>query len=140
MIKFVVGPKGSGKTKWLIDQANDEKKNKNGNIIFVDSDDKHIFTLDHSVRLIDASTFHISNPENLYGFLAGIMSRDFDIETIYVDGIYSIVNMTDEQLHELLENLEILSKEANVNFFIGMNKDKQSLPEKYHKDTTELHA
>ena len=104
MVKFVVGPKGSGKTKWLIDKANDEKQNKNGNIIFIDSDDKHIFSLDHSVRLIDASTFHISSPESLYGFLAGIMSRDFDIETIYVDGIYSIVEMTEQQLEEFLEN------------------------------------
>ena len=140
MVKFVVGPKGSGKTKWLIDKANDEKQNKNGNIIFIDSDDKHIFSLDHSVRLIDASTFHISSPESLYGFLAGIMSRDFDIETIYVDGIYSIVDMTEQQLEEFLENLEVLSKEANVNFFIGMNKEKSSLPAKYHEDTVELHA
>lgn len=132
MVKFVVGPKGSGKTKWLIDKANDEKKNNNGNIIFIDSDDKHIFTLDHSVRLIDASTFHISSPESLYGFLAGIMSRDFDIETIYVDGIYSIVDMTEQQLEEFLENLEVLSKEANVKFFIGMNKENQA----YQQNTT----
>lgn len=139
MVKFVVGPKGSGKTKWLIDKANDEKKNNNGNIVFIDSDEKHIFSLDHSVRLIDASTFHISSPESLYGFLAGIMSRDFDIETIYIDGIYSIVEMDDSKLEELIENLEVLSKEASVNFYIGMNKEKGSLPEKYREDTVEVH-
>ena len=68
------------------------------------------------------------------------MSQDFDIETIYVDGIYSIVEMTEQQLEEFLENLEVLSKEANVKFFIGMNKEKSSLPAKYHEDTVELHA
>ena len=51
MLNFVLGPSGSGKTKWLIDKANEEVRKGNGNIIFIDTDDSHIFSLDHSERI-----------------------------------------------------------------------------------------
>lgn len=105
MIKFVLGPKGSGKTKWLIDGANLDKKEGHGNIVFVDTDDSHIFSLDHSVRLVNANDFGISTPDEFYAFLCGIVSRDFDIEKIYVDGIYEILEFTNEELSRFEERL-----------------------------------
>lgn len=138
MIKFVVGPKGSGKTKWLIDEANEQKKAGNGNIVFVDSDDKHIFSLDHAVRLIDASQYGVDDQDILYGFLAGIVSRDNDIEKVYLDGIYSIVDF--EKPEQFLEKLEDLSEKNKVDFLIGMNKTKEDLPENYKNDAVELEA
>ncbi|MDY6065520.1 MAG: hypothetical protein SPI59_04255 [Finegoldia sp.] len=138
MIKFVVGPKGSGKTKWLIDQANEQKKEGNGNIVFIDSDEKHIFSLDHDVRLIDASQYSVSDQNTLYGFLAGIVSRDNDIEKVYLDGVYSIVEF--EDIDKFLEKLEELSANNKVDFLIGMNKAKDELPENYKNDAVELEA
>ncbi len=61
MLNFVLGPSGSGKTKWLIDKANEEVRNGNGNIIFIDTDDSHIFSLDHSVRLTNAKEYGIES-------------------------------------------------------------------------------
>ena len=112
MVKFVLGPSGSGKTIWLIERANKEKREGNGNIVFIDTDDSHIFSLDHNVRLINASVFNVKNSDNLYGFLAGIISRDYDIEKIYIDGIYEIIDFDEENFVELVNNLEKLSKEA----------------------------
>ncbi|MEB3429527.1 hypothetical protein VLK81_05800 [Citroniella saccharovorans] len=127
MIKFVLGPKGSGKTKWLIDGANLDKKEGHGNIVFVDTDDSHIFSLDHSVRLVNANDFGISTPDEFYAFLCGIVSRDFDIEKIYVDGIYEILEFTNEELSRFEERLLGISEKYEVTFLIGLNKSSEEL-------------
>ena len=101
MVKFILGAKGSGKTKWLIDNANKDMKEGNGNIAFIDVDDEHIFTLDYNVRLINAMEFNILNVESFYGFLCGIMGMDYDLEKIYVDGIYKAMNLEIKDLEYL---------------------------------------
>ena len=138
MIKLVLGPSGSGKTKWLIDKANDDKRNGNGNIVFIDTDDSHIFSLDYQVRLINANKYHINTVNGFYGFLAGIISRDYDIEKVYVDGIYDIVDFELPELEILTKDLRVLSEEFGVEFYIGLNKDKSELPEELAKDVVEL--
>ena len=127
MLTLVLGPSGSGKTNYLIQRANEDMGAGNGNIAFIDTDDSHIFSLDHQVRLINARNFKISNVDQFYGFLAGIISRDFDLEKIYVDGIYEIVN-THEKLPEMMSALEALSKENDVDILIGLDADKNELP------------
>lgn len=139
MIKFVLGPSGSGKTKWLIDEANKDKRSGNGNIVFIDTDDSHIFSLDHGVRLINASEYGINTYERLYGFLSGIISRDYDIEKIYLDGIYQILPFDVEGLKKFIEDIKKIIKEHNVEFFIGMDKKKEDLPENLRENIVELH-
>ncbi len=129
MINLVLGPSGSGKTKWLIEQANAEKERGNGNIVFIDTDDSHIFTLDYAVRLINANKFGIKNTQMLYGFLAGIVSRDYDVEKIYIDGIYEIINFNEDTFVALIENLKFLADEYNVEFYMGLDKCQDELPE-----------
>ena len=92
MVKLILGEKGSGKTKWLIDNANKDMKEGNGNIAFIDVDDDHIFTLNYNVRLINAMEFNILDVESFYGFLCGLIGMDYDVEKIYVDSIYKIIN------------------------------------------------
>lgn len=138
MVKLVIGPSGSGKTKWLIDEANKEKASGNGNIVFVDTDDSHIYSLDHQVRLINANKYHISSVNGFYGFLAGIISRDYDIKKIYVDGIYDIVDISVEELGQLSEELTKLSEEFEVEFYIGLNKEKSDLPSAMLENSIEL--
>ena len=138
MVKLVIGPSGSGKTKWLIDEANKEKASGNGNIVFVDTDDSHIYSLDHQVRLINANKYHINSVNGFYGFLAGIISRDYDIKKIYVDGIYDIVDISVEELGQLSEELIKLSEEFEVEFYIGLNKEKSELPSEMLENSIEL--
>ncbi len=129
MVKFILGAKGTGKTKWLIDNANRDKREGNGNIAFVDVDDNHIFTLDHNVRLINAMEFKILNIESFYGFLCGIISRDYDIEKIYVDGIYKIMDIDINDLKFLLEKLTIISEKFNTEFYINVDYVLEDIPE-----------
>ena len=140
MIKFVLGPSGSGKTRWLIDEANKDKRERQGNIVFIDTDNSHIFTLDHKVRLINAADFHIDCINKLYGFLAGFISWDYDIEKIYIDGIYEIIDFKDEDtIKKLSDMVEVLSKEFEVNFYIGLNKKATELPAELKENAVEVH-
>lgn len=140
MVKFVLGPSGSGKTKWLIDQANDEKDKGNGNIAFIDTDDSHIFSLNHDIRLVNAADFKISNTKELYGFLCGLISRDYDVEKIYIDGIYDIINFNLDTFTTLVERLDYISKEYEVEFLMGMDKAMEDLPENLRANAVELEA
>lgn len=129
MVYLILGPSGSGKTRYLIEEANREKANGNGNIVFVDTDDSHIFTLDYSVRLINAAKYNLECIGQFYGFIAGIASRDYDIEKIYLDGIYEILDLKDENLLKLVNKLDWLAKEYNIEIFMGLNREEGELPE-----------
>lgn len=138
MVKFVLGPSGSGKTRWLIERANRDKKEGSGNIVFVDTDDSHIFSLDHAVRLINAADFAITDSKRLYGFLAGIISRDYDIERIYIDGIYDIIQFNLDTFIVLIDALNELSDKYDVEFLMGMDHSLEELPERFRPFAEEL--
>lgn len=128
MVKFICGTKGSGKTKYLIDMANEDIKKGNGNIAFIDVDDNHIFSLDYSVRLINAMEFNINSIESFYGFLCGIIGMDYDVEKVYVDGIYMLIDIKPETLVCLTEALEEVAKKFNTDFYIGLDYTIEELP------------
>lgn len=129
MVKLILGQSGSGKTRFLIENANEEKARGNGNIVFIDTDDSHIFSLDYAVRLINAKKFGVDSVETFYGFLAGIVSRDYDIEKIYVDGIYEIIDFSDEDLVELVDRLNKLTRENEIEILMGFETPENELPE-----------
>ena len=138
MVKFILGAKGTGKTLWLIDNANKDKKEGNGNIVFVDVDDDHIFTLNSAVRLINAMEFNILNIESFYGFLCGIISGDYDIEKIYVDSMYKVMNIEISDLNNLLEKLTIIGDKFNTDFFINVDYVLEDIPENLKEYCIEL--
>lgn len=141
MLNFVIGPSGSGKTKWLIDEANKDKKNGNGNIVFIDADDSHIFSLNHDIRLINAKDFEITSLDKLFGFIFGIVSRDYDVEKIYIDGIYSIIKINDcDMLCKFKDEVDELCKKHNVIVFMGIDIPKEKLCKTAVESSIELKA
>lgn len=138
MVKFILGGKGSGKTKWLIDKANKEIKEGNGNIAFIDVDDDHIFSLDYNVRLINAMEFNIESIESLYGFLCGIIGMDYDLEKIYVDSIYKVMDIDIKSLELLIKGLNIISERFNTDFFINIDYLMKDIPEELREYCLEL--
>lgn len=121
MVKLILGAKGAGKTKWLINGANDDIKAGNGNITFLDVEDEHIFSLDTNVRLINLSDYSINTIEKFYGFLLGMLSMDFDLEKIYIDSIYKIIEIKKEDLKCLVKNLENISEKHDVDILINVD-------------------
>ena len=121
MVKLILGAKGAGKTKWLINGANDDIKSGNGNITFLDVEDEHIFSLDTNVRLINLSDYSINTIEKFYGFLLGMLSMDFDLEKIYIDSIYKIIDIKKEDLKCLVKNLDEISEKHDVDILINVD-------------------
>lgn len=138
MVKFILGEKGAGKTKWLIDNANIEMKKGNGNIAFIDVDDDHIFTLDYNVRLINAMEFNILDIESFYGFLCGIIGMDYDIERVYVDGIYKIMDINIDDMEYLLDRLNKVGERFNTEFYINVDYLLEEMPKHLKEHSLEV--
>lgn len=121
MVKLILGAKGAGKTKWLINGANDDIKSGNGNITFLDVEDEHIFSLDTNVRLINLSDYSVNSIDKFYGFLLGMLSMDFDLEKIYIDSVYKIIDIKKEDLKCLVKNLDEISEKHDVDILINVD-------------------
>ncbi len=140
MVKFILGEKGSGKTKWLIDNANKDMQEGNGNIAFIDVDHNHIFSLSHNVRLINATEFNITSIESFYGFLCGTIGMDYDLEKIYVDSIYKVINLDITSLEVILENLTMISDKFETDFFINIDYTMDQVPDSLKEYCVEIPA
>ncbi len=129
MIEIVAGDKGKGKTKVLLEKSNEDIKNINGSIIFVDKSSKHMYDLDSKVRLINITEFPISTTGEFLGFLSGVISQNNDIEEIFLDSFLTIAFIdTNNGLLSSLEELEKISDCFGVKFIISISQVKEDLP------------
>ena len=88
MVKLLIGHKGTGKTKQMIDLANEQIENSNGSIIFINKNSRLMYDLKYRIRVVCMEEYeHITNCDEYIGFIYGIISSDHDIETIFIDSI-----------------------------------------------------
>ncbi len=129
MVKFIAGGKGEGKTKKLIDLANEAQKTTEGHIVFIDDDNRHIYDLHHNIRFVDTRSFPLSNYREFVGFVYGIISQDNDIKNINEDGIGNILKTFDnEYMENLINKLENTSKLFDMDFILSVNSKSDELP------------
>lgn len=128
MIQVFCNKRGSGKTKALINMANEKALANKGHIVYVDDDKRPIFDLSRKIRFISTCDFCVDDYNSFYGFLCGILSEDYDIDTIFIDGLFNIVKGKLQDAAHLFFSLEKLEKQYNVNFYININED-ESIPE-----------
>ena len=133
MVELIVGKKGKGKTKVLLDKVNGAVKEANGGIVYLDKSTKHMYELNNKVRLIDVSGFPIKNADEFVGFICGILSQDHDLEQIYLDSFLKIAKLEGKDVTSTLEQLESIGTQFNVTFIISMSLDKEELPEIFHE-------
>ncbi|MCD7905395.1 MAG: twitching motility protein PilT [Clostridiales bacterium] len=130
MVQLLISAKGHGKTRQLINMANDAQRTAKGNIVFIDDNKKHIFDIHSGVRFVETSACDLYNYREFAGFIFGILSQNSDIEKIFVDGLYKIITvLTDDDLVKLVKRLDVISKEEEVDFIIGMSSDYGIIPE-----------
>ncbi len=108
MIRLIYGKKGSGKSKKLLSMANAEVENAKGNIVYLDDNNRCMYDLKHQIRFINTSEYSIDTTDKLYGFVCGILSRDFDISSIYIDGLKKMARYDSEDLKTLLERFDFV--------------------------------
>lgn len=129
MIYYVIGESGTGKSQYLVEEANKEKEKDLNNIVLITTDDERNRILDHNVRVINAKSYKINCKGNLKGFIAGILARDYDIGKVYIDGIYEIVNINSDNIEELTKELDELSEYAKADIYVALNWSKEDIPE-----------
>ncbi len=126
MIQVFCNKRGSGKTKNLIDLANSQSETISGHIVYIDDDSRPMHSLNRKIRFITTKDFELKEFEGLYGYLCGILSGDYDIEQIYIDGLSNIVDGDLPDAAFLFSKLDDISEEFNVDFFININEDNCS--------------
>ena len=133
VIQVIFGKKGSGKTKRILDMANESAKEEKGNVLFIDDDRKYTLSLKPQVRFIDASEYNVKGEIAFYGFLAGILAGNYDISVIFVDAFLKLAQVDAAGAEALVTKIEKLAEHANCNIVISFSEDVENAPESIRK-------
>ena len=129
MIKIITGQAGEGKTKWLIDIANEKIHSLKGHAIYIDSSTNHRYALAHQIRLIEAINLPLQSRSSFTAFLCGILSTNHDIEVVFIDELLKLTECDLDELSDCFEDLKKLSDCYHIDFFISASCSKDDLPQ-----------
>lgn len=128
MVRLLIGHKGTGKTKQMINLANDQIEDSKGSIIFINKNSRLMYDLKYRIRVICMEDFeHITNSDEYIGFIYGIISSDHDIETIYIDSILKHADFSLGDLPEFLDRLSAISNNYGMNFVVSLSAEKEEM-------------
>ncbi len=131
MIKVICGKKGVGKTRILVDTANNLASESSGDVVYIDGTGQSMYDLVHKVRFINISEFpvRINNGCSFLGFLCGMISEDYDIKGIFTDDFTGTVKDNTDDLKSFFEDIEKLSSKFNIEFYFSIEGEPESMPE-----------
>ena len=129
MIQLIVGEKGKGKTKIILDKANETAASTEGNVVFVDKDNSHMYELKNNIRLIESMEYSISNADEFAGFVAGIISADHDLQQLFIDRLLKVANIEEAQAEALIRKIDALATKYDVNCVVSVSVTKDQLPQ-----------
>ena len=129
MVELIVGEKGKGKTKVLLDRVNGAVKEANGSIVYLDKSTKHMYELNNKVRLIDVSSYPLKNADEFVGFICGIISQDHDLEQIYLDSFLKVSKLEDADVTDTLDQLDKIGEKYGISIVVSISLDKEEIPE-----------
>ena len=129
MIQLIVGEKGKGKTKILLDKVNEAAKSAKGNLVFIDKDSSHMFELKNSIRLVNVGEYRVKSSEEFTGFVSGIISADHDLEQLFIDTFLISAAVKDNDYIDALRKIDEISTKFNVSVTVSISVTKGDLPE-----------
>lgn len=133
MVKVIIGKKGTGKTKALIDMVNSEVKSAHGSVVCIEKGNKLTYDISHDARLIDIAEYPLEGYQGLIGFVSGILAGNYDVCDIFIDSILKMAGFDFNELGNFLDRLEILTEKNKVNFVITVSADESEVPESVKK-------
>lgn len=128
MVKLIIGKKGSGKTKKLIEQVNQALESTTGNVVCIEKGAKLTYDIKYTARLIDSDLFQISGFDAFYGFLAGLSAGNYDTKEVFTDGILKIGGDNLEELGVFLDRVAFLGKAFETRYVFTVSADESELP------------
>lgn len=131
MVHLIIGDKGKGKTKYLLDKVNSEVKETPGNICYLDKSSKHMFDLNNRIRLINVSDFRIENTDQFIGFISGIISQDHDLVQMYFDSFIKIAKLEGKDITDTIKRIQMISDTFKVDFFLSISIVEEDVPDEF---------
>lgn len=129
MVQLIVGKKGKGKTKQLLDKVNSAVKEVSGNIVYLDKSSKNMYELNNKIRLINVSDYMISDCDEFIGFICGIISQDHDLEQMYLDSFLVNAHLEGTDVASAIAKLQKISDNFKVDFVLSISLDEAEIPD-----------
>jgi len=134
MVKLIMGLKGSGKTKQLIELVHKAVDDEHGDIVFIERSSKLTYDIPHKVRLIDASQYGFDGYDFLKGFISGLHSANYDITHIFIDSVLQIIKKdVDSDAEDFFDWCEQFCKKEHAKFTITISEDISKATERIKK-------
>jgi len=129
MITLLIGKKGSGKTKKLIELVNAAVESSKGNIVVIEKGLKLTYDISHKARLVDTDAYGIAGKDALVGFISGICAGNYDVTDIFIDSTLKITGNGVADVEELTMKLKALSETSEANIYLLVSASEDELPE-----------
>ena len=130
MVRVIMGKKGSGKTKQIIDMINNAVQTEHGNVVCIEKGNKLTFDIHYQIRLVEASQYEISSYSALKGFISGLYAGNYDITHIFIDSLTKIVKVeSDRETEDFLDWLDKFSEAHKIKFTNTIRDDAELAPE-----------
>ncbi|MBO7298038.1 MAG: hypothetical protein J6U60_03210 [Clostridia bacterium] len=129
MIKVIYGAKGTGKTKMMIDAANEAVKQAKGHLIFITDSKRGMYDLEREVRFIDTSEYDVAGEAALCGFVKGVIAGNHDNEYIFIDGVVRIAGKPVQELAAFFYMLDKVAKSNDLVVTVSVSATKEELPD-----------
>lgn len=130
MVKVILGEKGSGKTKKLVDMVVAAVNAENGDVVVIEKDRKLTYDIPYTARLVDAGIYNTGSYEYLKGILFGLHSGNYDITHIFIDNFFKLVNdKSTDALISFIAWLKDFSEKENIEFVMSVSAAAESLPQ-----------
>ena len=127
MLKLIVGTKGAGKTKTMLEMIDKATKTTSGNIVVIEKCMKLTTEINHAARLVDVDEYNVVGADMLYGFVAGVLAGNYDITELFIDGILRIIDHNLDEAEKVLMKIDGITK--NIEVMVTVSADPSDLPE-----------
>ena len=130
MVSILMGLKGSGKTKRLVDMVREAVKEETGDVVCIEKERKLTYDIPYQARLIEAGAYDIGSYEFLKGLICGVHAGNYDITHFFIDNFYKLVNdKSTESLVSFVSWLEKFSNNEKISFVLSITSDPETVPE-----------
>ena len=129
MIKIIYGAKGTGKTKMMIDAANETVKVAKGHMIFITDSKRGMYDLEREVRFIDVSEYDVAGEAALCGFIKGVIAGNHDNEYVFIDGVVRIAGKPVQEMAAFFYMLDKVAKDNDITITVSISAAKEELPD-----------
>ena len=138
MIQLITGNKGTGKTKAIIDIANDHVETAKGDIVFLTDTDRYMYSLRYQIRAINTSDLKRGTEPNvredmLVGYIYGVLAGNHDIESMYIDGAHRMLGKDVSEMEHFFSDLEEIAEKTDTKFVVTVSQEEDELPEFLNK-------